>query len=99
MFITFLPADQYGNLPYGCVVLEVTQETKQVGNVNNESLNVLAPSSFAWKSIDPTRYPWIEVDGPARLLTDDEWYTLIEQAVQAKKCDSSYLAVAHRRLE
>lgn len=97
MFIMFLPVDKFGNLPYGgpCV-LEVEENQVKIADMTFDNWKVIEPQEIRenWPTLSPSPYPWIEVEGPSRKLTEQEWATLIEQAVQDGKCHESYFEAA-----
>lgn len=73
-FYIELPADQYGNcaLPYAVI------EGEMVSNGHYDELDMKAPPEL----LPYNRYHWTfaEVpDGPARLLTRDEWKALVTE--------------------
>jgi hypothetical protein len=103
MFVIELPADEYGNLAFTAgkvAVLEVEQvEERMSERYVHISYKPSAPQYFVdnWPSGFMAR-GWIEVDGPARFLTEQEYVTLLKQAIQSGKISEPYLVCAEARI-
>lgn len=86
MFLTELPADQYGNrpmVPGPPQVIEVEPYTDEDGDM---WWRVLAPQSFAkvWPDLAPHNR-WVEVEGPARSMDEQEYVAVLESAGVAER--------------
>ncbi len=71
------PADEYGNTGYPLAVIEATAE--DLDSPFGARLHVVAPASFGatWHTVR-TGYGWVETEGPARMLSREEWEGIIE---------------------
>lgn len=72
------PADEYDNCWYTHAVIEAVKT-----DASGLGLRVLAPTEFAgnWPTVrlNPGPYAsWVETEGPARMLSREEWLGLIE---------------------
>lgn len=79
MFLTELPSDKYGNRAYTASraqVIEVEPEQGEYGI----TYRVISPASFSenWPEISGHSWPLIEVDGPVRFLTEEEYVEVLE---------------------
>lgn len=95
-FALVLPLDDQGNtLGRRDFIVEVKQvEDTRFGQYE---YHILAPENMknTWEKIN--RYsPFVEVEGPARQITNEEWVALIEEAVNQGKIDKRYLKRARK---
>jgi hypothetical protein len=84
-FYVELPADEYGNVSMPRAVVEAhiepgRSETNPLGNPDRQLMVAVAPPEIAqrWPSwYTDAHGGWAEVEGPARLLSREEWAALI----------------------
>jgi hypothetical protein len=74
-FVTQAPADKFGNTALKDCVMEV-RITQLDGKPRFE---ILGPTEIAstWHTLMTFSYPYMVVDGPARMLTQHEWDDLV----------------------
>ena len=75
--ITEAPQDEYGNTANKPCIRTVRIAEGYQGRPH---LEVLEPAELAkgWPTISPTAWRYFVVDGPARMLTRDEWTKLVD---------------------
>jgi hypothetical protein len=81
-FYTQLPADRHGGISYEPPVVIEATPVGELHSPEGRRLAVHAPAEFKWPtvSLDPLGGgppDWMQVGGPARVLSLDEWAALI----------------------
>ncbi|MBI4118479.1 MAG: hypothetical protein HY455_03025 [Parcubacteria group bacterium] len=69
------PRDQHGNRGYTNSKPRVIEADRPNGR-DGGTLRVLTPADFLWPTVD--EHYFIEVNGPARELSEGEWATLVQ---------------------
>ena len=93
-FYTELPQDEYGNRGYTNSQAQVIEAEPRQDQYGNEHLTILAPATFISRWTSVMAWGWIEVDGPARFLSEHEYCDLLERFGASEE----YLLAARRRM-
>ena len=80
MFVTELPQDTFGNRAYTQSQARVIEVTSTQGRNRATSFNVVAPPDFKQRCVTVQSNVFVQVDGPVRLLTEQQWVDLLRQA-------------------
>lgn len=87
-FYVELPADEYGNTAYSPAVVAAQyhptgrEPLRPLDNTKRPYMTVSGPPEFAarWPGFYEDSYGgWAETEGPARILSRDEWEAIIER--------------------
>jgi hypothetical protein len=71
------PQDEDGNTYLKLSVIEARLEPYNDGFRDRERVHIIAPAELvSWSGTPRDIYGWVETEGPARMLTRDEWERL-----------------------
>ncbi len=86
-YFTELPVDEFGNRGHTNSKPRVIE-----GTIEGELIRVISPKNYPWTTLELSLF--VEVEGPARELTEEEYIKALEKA----GVDPAHITSAKRRI-